>query len=115
MFVPLISVIIVPLLLTIIIEGLVAGVILRDWRDMVVVALTQCITNPMLNLILVLCRGFGISDLIVVIVLLEIVVIIIEFLIYRRNFRVENKGKSLVVAVLANVVAVVGGGVLLGV
>lgn len=97
--------IIIPLLLTIVIETITACLFFRSRDDLIIVVLAQCITNPVLNLILILCRFWGVEFLPLVLVVLEIIVIVVEALVYYYNFSQKNRKKSLPLSIVANVAA----------
>ena len=95
----------IPLVLTVVIEELVACLFFRSKNDLLIVLLTQCITNPAINLLIFLFRTNGVKDLMMIIVLLEIMVVIVEMVIYVKNLSDNNKNKSLPLSLVANSVA----------
>ena len=88
-------------ILTVIIEcGLLWGVEFRNINDLAIVALTNIITNVALNLILVIFPA-GIEFPWVYI--LEIIVIAVEYLIYRRAF--GPSARLLIYTAFANILS----------
>ena len=100
---------VIPLTLTVAVEGLLAWLVLKTKHDVVTVILAQCITNPVLNFCLVLNASFGYFSGVWLAVCLEIVVMVAEAEIYLRCFSIKNRGKAWGFSVGANVVAVAMG------
>ena len=94
--------IIVPLVLTIIIEVLLAFVFLRVKDDCRIVVLAQCITNPIVNLAMEFEYFFEKSESLFLLGVLEIGAVIIEAIIYRRCFSEKNKSCAINFSILAN-------------
>ena len=95
-----------PLFLTIVVEGLLSWLFLKDKHDIIKVILVQCMTNPVLNLIVYLNRVYGLVDEVVLTVLLEVVVVVVEAVIYRKQFSHKNVGKAWWFSIVANAVSV---------
>lgn len=91
------------------IEVLVARFFLSSRNDLKIVALAQCVTNPIVNLAVVLCRYLQVSANTVWIVGLEVMAVIVEALIYQKGFSEENKNKSVCLSLVANIIAFVVG------
>ena len=96
----------VPLFLTIVVEGLLAWLFLKDKHDIIKVILVQCMTNPALNLIIYINRVYGGIDEVLLTVLLEIVVVIVEAVIYQKQFSYKNAKKAWWFSIVANAVSV---------
>ena len=105
--------IILPLMLTILIEALVARAFLSSRNDLKIVALAQCVTNPIVNLIIVLCRYLQVPAITVLIVGLEVMAVIAEALIYQKCFSEGNKNKSVCLSLVANMAAFATGYIVL--
>ena len=101
--------IIVPLVLTVVIEVLVARAFFNSHYDLKIVALAQCITNPIVNLVLMMCTHFGMVEFILTMIGLEIGAIVAEALIYRKYLSEKNQNKAWVLSIVANIVAFVTG------
>ena len=98
-----------PLLLTIILEGIAAYIMgLRSFRELILTALVNIITNPMLvylSLFLMYYEGIQTGTVLTYLVL-EPLVIIIEFLIYKRCLKGRN---CLLLSFTLNIVSILGG------
>ena len=104
--------IIIPLVLTIIIETLLAGGFLRTKHDCVIVALAQCVTNPVMNLGIILNRVYGVITPVLLLAILELGAVVVEIMIYRKYFSDKNKSKATMFAIIANMVSFLVGVIL---
>lgn len=100
---------IIPLLLTLIVEGALAGLVLWNKKDLVTVLLAQCITNPVINMCLVLSALYLNLNNIGLMIVLEIVAVIVEGIIYQKRFSEANVWKAWLFSIVANVASVMVG------
>lgn len=77
----------VALVLTILIEWGLSYFILHSRHERELVVLAQCLTNPALNTILLINNYFGLVKPIILVIVLELLVIIIEAIIYKKGFK----------------------------
>ncbi len=102
---------ILPLVLTVVIECLVARLFgIRKRSDLLTVMLANTITNPLVNLISYLLFHFGLAALIrrmIVYLILEPLIVVVEAGIYRYNLDEEINGWLLSLA--ANLTSILGG------
>ena len=124
----------IALAITIIIEELVGLFFFNPKTHALIIALVQCLTNPLLNLILFWLRFLHKADFIgganlegytfsyiILIILLEIVVIFAEAKIYltqfpnnnRKNANSNSRKKIYTFSIVANLASAVVGGVIL--
>ena len=100
----------IPLILTIVFE-ILAGVIIgiRNKKDCLLILLANIITNPLLvHICLLMMYYIGISRAYLITYLfLEPVVIIVEYLIYKK-FMMENRN-YLYLSIFLNVTSIIGG------
>ena len=98
-----------PLLLTIIFEGIAAYIMgLRSLKELILTALVNIITNPMLVYVsLFLMYHLGIqTGTVLTYLVLEPLVIFIEYLIYRSCLKKRN---CLLLSFILNIVSILGG------
>jgi membrane-bound ClpP family serine protease len=90
------------LLLTIAIEGAVAYLVgFRKREYQLAIAMTNMITNPILNYILLVLGNLGVDVTFVLVVILEILVVLAEWQLLVYVFG-NPRGKFLVTSVLGN-------------
>lgn len=103
------SLFIKPLLLTIILEGVVAYIMgLRSSKEQILVALVNIITNPLLvyvSLFLMYHEGIQTGRVLTYLVL-EPLVILVEYLIYRSCLKNRN---CFVLSLILNIISIIGG------
>lgn len=79
------------LIMTLIIElGMALILKVRDKLDLLYIALINCITNPILNIILVLIVSFFVKNNIVfyiIVIIFEIIVVFVEYLFYKNRLK----------------------------
>jgi len=95
------------LILTILVEWGLSLIFVRSRHDRIVVILAQCITNPILNLIIL------IFPLVFVfwpaLYALELLIIISEAIIYKRAFKQKSKIPPLAFSAITNIASFVIG------
>ena len=90
------------LLLTLVIEGGIAYLVgFRTGEYQLAIAMTNMITNPILNYILLVLGNLGINVTVVFVILLEILVVVAEWQLLVYVFG-DPRGKFLVTSVLGN-------------
>ena len=98
-----------PLLLTIVLEGIVAHIMgLRSLKEQILVALVNIITNPLLvyvSLFLMYHKGIQTGTVLTYLVL-EPLVIFVEYLIYRSCLKNRN---CFVLSLILNIISIIGG------
>ena len=83
-----IAYLLIALTATIIIEWALSWAFFKERHDRIIVVLAQCVTNPLVNLWLILSNyRFGAISLIAA----EICAVIIEFFIYKHNCRQQKR------------------------
>ena len=82
---------IIALGLTILIEWGLSWFFVRHKNDRQIVILMQCVTNPLLNLLILLNNYLNVLDTTILLVILEALVVISEAIIYKKTF--HNKAK----------------------
>ena len=97
--------IIIPLVLTIVIEVFLAWGFLRLKHDCIIVGLAQCVTNPVVNLGMVLNSVYELIIPVLLLGMLEFGAVVVEIMVYRKYFSNSNMGKIVVFAIIANVVS----------
>lgn len=93
--------------LTIAVEGGLAWLILRYREDLELVILVQCLTNPAVNAILLVSDYFGLDGRMELIIVLEVIVVVVEALIYRKGL--ETKFNPFVLSIILNLASVMTG------
>ena len=73
------------LALTILIEWGLSFLFLRSKTDRWLVVLVQCLTNPALNVLLLINDYFELLNKMILIIILELCVVIIEAVIYKKG------------------------------
>ena len=73
------------LTLTILIEWGLSSLFLHSKTDRRLVVLVQCLTNPVLNALLLINNYFGFLNRTILIIILELCVVAIEAVIYRKG------------------------------
>jgi hypothetical protein len=97
------------LLLTVAIEGTVAWLFgFRTGRTLLAVAMINCITNPILNFLLLFLAWLGVEVRLPLVVLLEIPVVVIEWGMYVYVFG-HPKGRLFLLSLTTNVVSFLAG------
>ena len=97
------------LLLTVAIEGSVAWLFgFRTGRAQLAVASINCLTNPALNLLLVVLAWLGVAVRLPLVVLLELLVVAVEWLLLVYVFGAP-KGRLFVLSLLANAASFLAG------
>lgn len=100
----------VPLALTILIEGAIILVLFRKWVYVYYTLLLNVLTNPLLNFIMLLYFSYiGMSGYYILLYALEIVVVFVEGWLLHKLTDIKT-GKALLVSLLLN-----GGSYLVGV
>jgi hypothetical protein len=90
------------LLLTLAIESPVAWLFgFRTVRSQLAVAMINCMTNPALNFLILVLNGQGVEVSLTLIILLEILVVVIEWQLLVYVFS-HPKGRLFVLALVAN-------------
>lgn len=89
--------------LTIVIEWGLSFIFLKQKSDRKVVILAQILTNPALNLLLLLNYNFFKFNNVLLLALLEFLVVIIEGLIYKNYFNKKPKINPFLLSLLLNV------------
>lgn len=77
----------IALILTIIIEWAISFIFLRSRSDRILVALVQVLTNPALNLLLMINRVYKITEQLPALICLEIIVVLLEGFIYKKGIK----------------------------
>ena len=73
---------------TVLVEWALSWLFFKTRRDRIVVILAQCVTNPLVNLWLILSNyRFGAASLIIA----EICVVVAEYFIYRKNCQQQKR------------------------
>ena len=97
------------LLLTVAIEGAVAWCFgFRTGRSQLAVAMINCLTNPALNLLLVALALLGVDVRLPLVVLLEIVVVLVEWGLLAYVFGAP-KGRLFAMSLTANAASFLAG------
>ena len=98
-----------PLLLTILLECIVAFILGLRNKDLILVVMVNIITNPPLVYIcLALMYYLGVDKAyLITYLILEPIVIIVEWLIYRQYL--NKKTNYLLLSIILNVVSIIGG------
>ena len=102
------------LLLTVVIEDGIAWMFgYRTARLMLAVAMINCITNPALNFILLVLAWQGIDVTLVLVVLLEVLVVVVEWrlLVYVIG---HPKGRLFILSLVANAASFLAGLLIFG-
>lgn len=89
--------------LTILIEWSLSCAFLRRKSDWQIVVLAQCLTNPVLNMLLLVNSYFGLFNPVAVLVFLEVLVVLVEAAIYKKCLREKIKISPLAFSILLNV------------
>lgn len=103
------------LLLTIIIElGIAILLGIREKKDILNIIVINCITNPILNYIMMVVLYLTSNNLIIysLLFLFEIIVIIIEYLFYRKKLLFKNIN-LLLLSIILNISSVIVGFIIL--
>ena len=82
---------IIALGLTILIEWGLSWFFVRHKNDRRIVILTQCVTNPLLNLLILLNNYFDVLDAAILLAILETLIVISEAIIYKKTFHKKAK------------------------
>ena len=108
-------ILLVNLLVTVLVEGIAILVIFRNWKFVYYSFLSNLLTNPALNLIMIVIGGFlGPEYYYVLLIILELLVVLIEACIYKALCDFSFT-KSLLVSLLANVLSFCTGLIVLAV
>ena len=93
------------LLLTILIEWGLSFLFLHSKTDRQLVILAQCLTNPALNLLLLINNYFGAFSRIILIIILELGAVIVEAIIYKKG-HISTKINPFFLSLLLNCTSV---------
>lgn len=91
------------LLLTIAIEVLIAWLRFSDKSILKIVALAQCVTNPLVNVAMFITTNHALGLVTEVIIIAEILAVIIEAIIYHKTLDRKTMPHPLRFSLLANV------------
>ena len=97
---------IISLILTLVIELIVSAILgIKDKYDIKIIIIANCITNPAVVYIANCLTLLNIISIyIIAIALLEVLAIIIEFLIYKKYLKFNEKS-PLVISVINNIIS----------
>ena len=93
---------IIALGLTILIEWGLSWFFVRRKNDRQIVTLTQCVTNPLLNLLILLNNYLNVLNTTILLVILESLVVISEAIIYKKTFHKKAKLGSFWLSLVLN-------------
>ena len=96
------------LILTILIEWGLSFLFLHSKTDRRLVILTQCLTNPILNVLLLINDYFEFLNETILVIILELCVIIIEAVIYEKC-RISTKVNPFLLSLFLNLVSICTG------
>jgi|WetSurMetagenome_2_1015567.scaffolds.fasta_scaffold187166_3 hypothetical protein len=100
------------LLLTVALEGGVAWLFgFRTGKSQLIVAMVNCITNPILNLLLLALAWQGVPVSLLLVTLLEVLVVLVEWRLLEYNLG-GSKGRLLLLSFAANTTSFLAGVVL---
>ena len=88
---------------TVLIEWGLSCIFLRSKSDRQIVVLAQCLTNPILNMLLIINYNLELFNPIVVLVVLEISIVFIEAIIYKKSLKEKTKINPLILSILLNI------------
>ncbi len=88
--------------LTILIEWGLSFIFIKNKKDKKVVILAQVLTNPALNFLLLLNYNFFSLDQNLLLAILEILVVIIEAIVYKQYFSNKVKINSFLLSLILN-------------
>lgn len=93
------------LCLTILIEWGLSCIFLRTKSDRQIVVLAQCLTNPVLNVLIIINYHLNLFNPIATLAVLETLVILIEAIIYKKSFNEQTKLSPFILSTLLNLVS----------
>lgn len=91
--------------LTILIEWGLSFIFIKNKKDRKVVILAQILTNPALNFLLLLNYNFFKLNDILLLVLLELLIVVIEGLVYKNYFNQKPKINPFLLSIILNAVS----------
>ena len=91
--------------LTILIEWGLSCFFVRSKSDQQVVILAQCITNPFINAIIIANGFFNVIDPAVLVIILELLVIVVEAIIYQKAFSKQTKINPFIFSASLNIIS----------
>jgi hypothetical protein len=91
------------LCLTILIEWGISCVFLRSKLDRQIVILVQCLTNPILNILVIINYHFNLFNPMLVLAILEVFVVLIEAIIYKTSLSDRTKVNPFMMSILLNI------------
>lgn len=100
------------LLITIVVECLIATILKVKIKDLIIVLLVNVLTNPLLvSITFSIGIFYGNIPRVIITLILEILVVIVEGFIYKRNL-IENKVNPYLLALLLNISSYLIGGLI---
>lgn len=94
--------IIMPLLITVVVEVLLAYVLLKDKDDCKIVVLAQCMTNPVVNAVMIADYYFERRESLLLLLLLEVGAVLAEAIAYRKYFGKSDLKRAIWFSIVAN-------------